>query len=251
MGDHMMNAGVRAYQGEEDYAALKQELIDPYERADFAEVIRILDRHFGESTYSLRSIFKDDQREIMETILKSTVAEAETVYRGLYERHAPMMRFMTDINIPLPRAFQVAADFALNSSLRNIFESPDTLDFVRIGTLLDEVRANNLNLDGPTLGFALKKTLRRLSEQFLENPRDMQLLSKFEAAAGVARNLPFEVNVWRAQNNYYTLMQQLLPEMHGRALTGDAEARAWVDHFVALGQNLAVKVDLSTMTKAA
>src|SRR6266850_602832 len=35
MGDHLMNAGVHAYQGEEGYNALKNELVDPFKRADF------------------------------------------------------------------------------------------------------------------------------------------------------------------------------------------------------------------------
>src|SRR5207249_9803231 len=81
MGDHSMNAGVRAYRGKEEYHALKQELSDPFHRADFPEVIRLLDKHFGESTYSLRSIFCDDQRKILNIIMKSTLTEAEAVYR--------------------------------------------------------------------------------------------------------------------------------------------------------------------------
>ncbi len=52
-------------------------------------------------------------------------------------------------------------------------------------------------LDGATLGFALRKTLRRLSEQFLESADHIDLIKKLEAAAGLARSLPFEVNIWR------------------------------------------------------
>ena len=88
MGDHSMNAGVRAYRGKEEYNALKQELSDPFYRADFPEVIRLLDKHFGESTYSLRSIFYDDQRKILNIIMKSTLTEAEAVYRQLYQKRS-------------------------------------------------------------------------------------------------------------------------------------------------------------------
>src|SRR5207249_5695456 len=57
MGDHSMNAGVRIYKNDQDFKALKQELAGPFNRADFPEVIRLIDKHFAESTYSLRSIF--------------------------------------------------------------------------------------------------------------------------------------------------------------------------------------------------
>src|SRR5262249_39801005 len=119
IGGHVMNCGVRQSENDAEYDALKNEVTEPFNRADFPEVIRILDRHFGGSTYSLRSIFHDDQRKILNVIIKSTVAEAEAVYRQLYETHAGMMRFMSDLRIPLPRPYQVAAEFALNSTLRD------------------------------------------------------------------------------------------------------------------------------------
>jgi hypothetical protein len=101
-----------------------------------------------------------------------------------------------------------------------------------------------LNFDGPTLGFALKNTIHRLSQQFMEKPDDVALLLKFEAAAGIAKSLPFEVSVWRAQNNYYSMMQDLLPGMNEKAQAGDSNAQSWVDHFMTLGRNLSVRVEV-------
>jgi hypothetical protein len=243
MGDHSMNAGVRPYKDEQDLNGLKQELSDPFNQADFPELIRLVDKNFGESTYSLRSIFHDDQRQILNIIMKSTLADAEAVYRQLYETHAPMMRFVTDLRAPLPRAFSMAAEFALNSSLRAAFEDVDNLDFTRINVLFDEARANNVALDGETLGFALRKAIQHLSEQLLENSDNLDLMKKLEAAAGLARNLPFEVNVWLSQNNYYQMLQKIYPSWLEKALADDAHAREWVEHFVAAGKNLAVKVE--------
>jgi len=234
IGDHLMNCGVREYTTDDDYATLKSDMLAPFNGVDFQEVIRVLDRHFGESTYSLRSIFHDDQRKILNLVLESTIAEAEAAYRHIYERHAPMMRFLSDLRAPLPRAFSIGAEFALNSNLRNSF---DNLDFDRINGLLEEARSQRVSLDDATLAFALRKTIKRLSEQFLENPDDIELMKKFEAAAGLARSLPFEVNVWRAQNNYYEMLQKVFPARR------DAGDREWVEHFAALGRNLAVKTD--------
>ena len=242
MGDHLMNAGVRVYQGEDDYKALTSDLIDRFRRADFPEVIRILDRLFGPS-YSLRSIFHDDQRKILDMIMRSTLADAEALYRQIYETHAPMMRFVSDLRVPLPRVFSMAAEFALNSSLRSALSDPENLDFGRIESLLEEAEIDKIHLDEATLGFALRRTIKQLSDQFLDNPDDIDLLKKLEAAAGVARNLPFEVNVWRSQDNYYLILQQTFPEWVEKAQQGDAAAQQWVEHFVRLGGNLAVKVD--------
>ena len=100
-----------------------------------------------------------------------------------------------------------------------------------------------VTLDSATLAFALRRTIKRLSEALVETPADLELMKKLEAAAGLGRSLPFEVNVWKAQNNYYQLLHKIYPERLETALAGDAEARAWVEHFVALGRNLSVKVE--------
>jgi alpha-amylase/alpha-mannosidase (GH57 family) len=253
MGEHTMNAGVGVYQGEETYSVLKQDLADSFMRADFPDVIRSLDRHFGDSTYSLRSIFHDDQRKILNVLMKATLAETDSVYRQLYEQHAPMMRFLGDLRAPLPRAFQTAADFALNSSLRSAFEDPDNLDFARIEALLDESRTFNIRLDGATLGFALRKNIKRMSERLFENPSDLQLMVRLEAAVGLAKTLPFEVNIWRAQNNYYLMLQRLLPELRAQARAGQVQAQQWVNHFLALGRNLSVsthQLEMAQVQKA-
>jgi alpha-amylase/alpha-mannosidase (GH57 family) len=251
LGDHVMNCGVRKFEGNSDYTALKQEVIDSFNSGDSQEVIRTLDRHFGESNYSLRSIFHDDQRKILNVILKSTLSEEEAVYRQVYETHAPVMRVVADLGAPLPRAFSMAAEFALNSSLRASLEDIENLDFARIKALIEEARSESVPLDGTTLGFALKKTIRRLSEQLLESPDDIELMKKLEAASGLAQSLPFQVNVWRAQNNYYQMLQKIYPERLDKAMQGDHAAAEWVQLFAALGLNLSVKVNVPAMPEAA
>ena len=68
-------------------------------------------------------------------------------------------------------------------------------------------------------------------------------MKKLETLAGLARDLPFEVNVWKAQNNYYRLLHTVFAQRM------DGANRTWVEHFAALGKNLAVKVDLPPMTE--
>jgi len=242
MGDHLMNCGVGIYRGDEEDNHLKHELSGPFSRAEFSEVIRILDRYFGESTYSLRSIFRDDQRKTLNLVMQSAISEAEAAYRQLYETHAPMMRFITDLNVPPPRAFSMAAEFALNSSLRAAFEDPESLDLARVKTLLDEARRDDIALDGETLGFVMRRAIRRLSGMLLEDPDDIELMKTLEASVGLARSLPFEVNVWRTQNNYYHMLQNIYPEWVRKSSQGDPVAKDWIEHFVGLGRNLSVRV---------
>ena len=240
-GDHNLNGGVQKFLGEEAYRALVEQTVEPFRRAEFPEVLRLMDRRFGESNYSIRSLFRDEQRKILGRILETTLAEAEATYRQLYENHAPMMRFITDLHIPLPRAFQAAAEFVLNGQLRRALEDKE-IDMERIGNLLDSARVEGVALDAATLEYTFRRNLERIAEKFLAHPTEPADFHRLQTAADLLPRLPFKVNVWKIQNIYYKVLQTVYPEHLARAEQGDESARAWVDQIVGLGRKLAVRV---------
>lgn len=241
LGDHNLNGGIREFPGERAHRMLARELASAFSKGDMPATIRLLDRHFRGSTFSLHSLFRDQQRRVVDRILESTLAEAEGVYHGLYEHHASLMRFVSDLGIPLPKAFQVAAEFVVNTSLARIF-SNDELDLERAQVLLDEARRDHIALDAERLGFALEQTLDRLAGRVRECPARPAPLEKLVQATALAAALPFEVDLWNVQNIYYDMLQTVFRELRSRADAGDESARRWVDRFTALGENLSVAI---------
>ena len=242
MGDHNLNCGIRAFQDQEADQAMAQALTETFARADFPEVIRLLDREFGASTHSLKSLFRDEQRRVFNLILESTMAEAETVYRQLYEHHAPLMRFLSTLDIPLPKVFHTAAEVVLNTDLRRGFQE-EALDRNRIHALLEDAGTWRVELDTSGLGYTLKQTIERLAEEFREQPTEVPLLQRLEAMVDLAHALPFEVDLWEVQNVYYELLQQVYPALRDKRNRGDNEAQEWVGHFVSLGEALGIVVE--------
>ena len=85
-GDHNVNAGVRDYQGEEEYQIMLHELTRTCSTADFPELIRFLDKHFMTSMYSIKNLFQDEQRKVLDSILESALSEIEAAYYQVYEQ---------------------------------------------------------------------------------------------------------------------------------------------------------------------
>src|SRR6202041_3082787 len=73
LGDHNITGGVREFIDENRFQELRNKLHEAFGRADTAAVIRILDEEFRKSTFSLRSLFRDEQRHIIDLILKDTL----------------------------------------------------------------------------------------------------------------------------------------------------------------------------------
>ncbi|MBN2125828.1 MAG: DUF3536 domain-containing protein, partial [Deltaproteobacteria bacterium] len=238
LGDHNLSCGVREFQGPEGYEAMAGEVSEAFSRADFPGTIRCLDKHFGPSTYSLSSLFLDEQRRILSLILQSTIEDAEGVYRRLYDNHAPMIRFLKDAGIPLPKALHTAAGFLINGDLHRAF-SEETLSLDRIRNLLEESRFLEISLETDTLEYALRKSLERLAADFSSDPGDMERLKGLEGALGILDLVSFPINLWTLQNICYRVLNSFYPEQREK---GDPGAGEWIRRFAALCERLSVYV---------
>ena len=66
------------------------------------------------TSYSLTSLFADEQHRILRTILNRTVGEMEDSLRKIYEDHASLLHFLTESGMNPPPALALAASFAIN-----------------------------------------------------------------------------------------------------------------------------------------
>jgi hypothetical protein len=220
---------------------MAQELSEAFSHADFPEVIRAMDRRLGESSYSLRTLFKDEQRKVLDQILESTLSGIEAIYRQQYETNYPLVRFLIDLGNPIPKSLYPAVEFIVNTDLRFSL-SQDELDLDRINGLLEEARVCNVHLDSEGLGLLFRQTIEKIMERFVSTPEDQTCLEQLVGAAELARAMPFEVDLWKVQNLYYRMLQEIYPQFQQHAQGGDAAAQEWVHQFVALGGQLSVRV---------
>ena len=247
-GDHNLTAGVRTVPADADYVTMNDEGRAAFARADLPQLIRLVDRWFGDRTYSLKSLFRDDQNRVLDHILGNTLREVEDTYRHLHEHHAPLIRYLASLNVAQPKAFELMAEFVLNTGLKRALGEPN-LDLVRVQHLLAEARHEHITLDGPGLGHAYAHALERLALHLQMAPSDLPALQTLRAAVGLVETLPFEINLWRTQNVYYELLHGPYLEISRRGASGNRVAAEWSRLFVDLGTALRVRLDLPAVAR--
>ncbi|HET7004753.1 MAG TPA: DUF3536 domain-containing protein, partial [Candidatus Binatia bacterium] len=240
LGDHNVNGGVRPSLGDEIESYLARELAEPFMRGDFAEVLRLMDRRFSESNYSLRSLFHDEQRKLIEQILQSAIAETESLYRQIYDQRAPLLRFLNSVSMPQPNALRGPAELIVNSDLRRQL-SEDEIDVERVKQLLAAASAESITLDAATLEFTYRKTLERIAEKFAREP-GLAALHHLNRAAEALALLPFTVNLWKVQNYFYRTVQQCSGAERKITARDDCENSDWIRCLREAGDKLAVLV---------
>jgi len=230
LGDHNLNGAVRPAADADGYEETARALADAFGRADFAGIIRTMDRAFGGSAYSLRSLFKDEQRKVLALVLDGTLADVESAYRQIYERHTPLMNVLADLGAPLPAPFHAAAEFVINDALAKTCAAAD-FDPARARALLGEAAVRQVTLDGAGLEFALRRTIERMMTALAASVDDRALLEQTAAAIEVGKLLPVPVNLWQVQNLFFDLLQR------------ERSRGEWNDQFAALGTALSVRVE--------
>ena len=249
-GDATFNCGVAAAEEEAGYRAFVREASEAFMRLDFPETIRAMDRCFGASTFSLPSLFRDEQRRVLDRILEATIATDEASYRQTYAREAPLMRFVRELHAPLPEAFRNAAALLINRDLTRALDA-EPLDAERIHGLIRDAETWYVPLNAELLSFTLRRRAERLVERWQDAPEDAESIAALHALIRLAHDLPFPVTFWRAQNFYYELLQTRYRETYRRARRGDERAQEWAARFVALGEDLNMQVDETTLAEIA
>ena len=242
LGDQNLSAAVRQYhaEGPENGKAFTTFSIDvgnAIRRANLPEVIRLIDRFFGTLAYSLTSLFADEQHRILRTILDRTLAEMEDSLRKIYEDHASLLRFLTESGMPAPPALAIAANFAINASLRRAITA-DNFDAAEIAALFARATADQVVVDTQALSFAAGERMKRAMvalEAAAEKDRAMKgaLQTALTIAVGL-HSMPFEVNLWQAQNIWNDLL---------RRSDETYWPREWREGFRKVGLALKISVD--------
>jgi alpha-amylase/alpha-mannosidase (GH57 family) len=241
LGDHNMSGGVRAFRGDAEYDAMSRDVMKAFRSADMPEVLRLLDAHFGELKYSMRSLFRDEQQRVLELVVDSATTDAQEVSARLYNQHSPLLRYLATLDLPLPKPLKGLASFVLNTMLR-AERSARELDPGRIRELMAEAEALKIDLHRVSHNFTLQRTVENATARWVDAPDRIARLHRVRVLADLARASPFDADLSHPQNEFYRLQLSALPVFRDIAAAGDEHAMQWCEEFRSLGEALRIRV---------
>ncbi len=232
-GDQNIAAGVQISRegSAEANARFLAEAREAMLRADLPSVIRLFDREFS-PIYTIRSLFTDEQRWAVNLILNNTVARAEENLIRLYDDHASLLHFLSQADVPRPSALALAANFTINVLVKRALAS-DPIDVAQVRAALSLAEQDHVELDRQELSFVADGRMRAAMAAFAAHPADLATLENAYAVAEALRLLPFEANIWQAQNMWHAIATAKVPvgdhsffRQLGEALSINIEAMA-------------------------
>lgn len=232
LGAHNVSAGVCPAMAAEPFEKMRKELCEALERGDIPSLVRQMDHHFGTHHYTLRHLFRDEQRKVVRQLMAPTLGELENTFQAIYHNHFNLVRFLHEIRMPVPPELARPVETALKGQMRRLLQT-EAPDLNEIRRLAEEMGKVGVTLEQSGLvrlaGVRLNEGIERLSRQ----PDNLPLLTWLVEFLDLFRELPLDIDLWQAQNTFFSLYRPALSQVSEETL----------DPFCTLGRKLRIKVD--------
>jgi alpha-amylase/alpha-mannosidase (GH57 family) len=234
-GDHNVSAGIRRPQGEKEFMETAANALGAFQAADLPGTLRALDRQFEGTSYSLRALFKDEQRKVLGQILRSTMEEVESAYGQVYEHHASLIDFFGEVGAPIPPILRHTSEFVLNARIRHAFAVEDPIPVGELRSVIQTAERERVTLGINGIAFVISRRLKRMSAE-LPDDLDAATLDYLNEVIALVRELPFDVDLTQMQDRVYEYLTMKYPE-HA---AGDENE--WVRQFAELCDRLKLRL---------
>ena len=167
-----------------------------------------------------------------------TLEDIEASFQQIYADHLGLMRFLTEIHMPIPDSLRMPVERVINSEFRRLLENPVT-DINRLENLAEEAAKLDIRLDVSMLGLTAGKKIGSLLETLEKTPSDPDLLEGTTGSVATILKLPLRPDLRRAQNAFFNLR---LRAAAGELPTTGVPSGKWRETFRKLGDLLKVVV---------
>lgn len=239
LGDHNVFCGTMPDMPQDAFNAMRSEVLGSFEKGQINEIIVSLSKFFGQNTYSLKDMFKDDQRYILDFIVEGGLKKARELYDIIYRDNSAMLRFMKENRIPSPQPFRAAAEIILENEIEQALTS-EQVDLERLQKLIENSRSFSVNLNSELLAYQASERIAKEFSELFKTPQDTEKIKSVAKLIETIMQLPLGLNLWQSQNVAFKIAETHLLQMKQRQ---DESAKAWLGSFSQLCELIGIRLE--------
>lgn len=210
------HCAIKEFSDADSYAKLKQNLTNTFLLNPLTEIIRSLDESFGKEYFTLKDIFIEERRKILEILIQNKMRKYAQIYQEMYDEGKGSIYQMQNLGLAVPEEFKIAAHYSLSKKFNDLvvssggFVDPSVIQEIAginfeakaLGIKLDKAQSNRI--------FAKKidKNISRLAYSLEIQQADV-LMELFD----YVEKLELEIDISEAQNTYYTRIYHRIGEI--------------------------------------
>lgn len=201
-GDHNVNVGVSYYTDEADYISMKERFLSAFSSGDLAQSLRLMENYFQDSQFTLKDMFRDQQREIVNNLLGRTMRSIKDQLEDTYRQNYPVMSYLAELDMVFPPVYRHVADYIQNRHIRKELRKED-MDIKKAVVAVEEAGKWSIPLDEDGIRKACNFGLNQLFDKCKNKPSDVTTLEKFYEFLISLKCFPFHIELGWLQNEFY------------------------------------------------
>lgn len=241
------HCAIKPYTDDNEFNTMKNELIKTFMLYPLTEIIRALDEYFGKEYFTLKDIFIEERRKILQILLKDKLNKFARTYEEMYDEGKGSIYHMQSLGLTIPEEFKIAASYALSRKFNDLikhsggFVDPSitqqateiNFEAKKIGVKLDKSPSNKI------FSKKISQNLNRLTYG-LEAQQAEVVLELFD----YVEKLELEVDIAEAQNLYFAKIYSHINEILEMSKTSKRKNdKHLVEMLLDIGEKLNINTD--------
>lgn len=204
--DGDFHCAIKEFSSNEDYNELKNTLIKTFVLYPQTEIIRALDEKFGKEYFTLKDIFIEERKKILQILLKDQLKKFANRYEEMYDQGKSSIYHMQSLGLEIPKEFKISAGYTLSHRYNELLQ--DSLGFID-DNVVQQIMA--INYEANKMGIEVDKTpsnknfakkviknLNRLTKSF-----EIRQADSVSELFSIIEKLELNIDMAEAQNIYY------------------------------------------------
>lgn len=241
------HCAIKEYSDDFEFNKIKTNLIKTFLMNPLTEIIRSMDECFGKEYFTLKDIFIEERRKILQILLKGKLEKFSQTYQVMYDEGKGSIYHLQGLGLKIPDEFKISAAYALSHKFNDIV--------VHSGGFLDEdsiQQATDLNYEAKKIDIQLDKTPSNkiFSKKILQNFN--RLVHSFEIQQADVlleifdniNKLELQIDISEAQNIYFSKIYHKIGDIiESGTATKRSSNKKFIEMLLEIGENLNINTE--------
>ncbi len=242
LGGDVIYAGAKPDMPLDQFDAARESLQRAFEDGEVHQIMVSIADKFNmpaSSPYSFKDLFKDKQVEVIDRALQAPVEKAMACCSQIIQESYSSLQTLAGLGAKPPLVLQAAADVIITKEVTAILSSPK-LDLNRLESVVGEIRNIKIEYGKELIALKAQERIESEVDALTADPKGAESYARLERLVSLLSLMDLPLNLWRAQNKWYSLIGLLKSERaNERPNNGD---QGWPEPILRISDYLRVRV---------
>jgi len=218
LGGNMIYGGARADMSLEQFHLARDNLQRAFGEGEIHQVISAITERFRTPTCppcTLKDLFKDKQIEIIGRTLQATVERVTDSYLQIFNENRSALETLSGLGAKPPLELQAAAEVILTKEAVTLL-AREKVDLAKLESILRDVKNLQMVLGREMIAMEAQRRIEADVEALAGDPWSMEKAETLDRLISLTLQMGLPLNLWRAQNKWYYLVERLKSGAAGR-----------------------------------